>query len=335
VADYRAIAAQAARAAGINPDYFVRQINQESGFNADANLTSSAGARGIAQIVPRYHPDAPPATDPAGQLRWAANYMAGLIRQYGGWERALSAYNSGKPDAYKDKSFANGQTYNYVRSIMGGSMSAPAPAVPGAPGAPGLGGQGAGLGPDPLAVQEDKIHAAGMSGLQSIVQGKDPVDAFTSVAQAVHQIRMSGAAAAAALTRANAAQPDTGPAPPTLPSPTTSKIKFEGVSLHGVKQSFLSSVEAAAAAAGVTAIKVTSGYRSPEHNAAVGGVPHSNHMTGDAMDAYGYIPGRGWVPLGIALQGVVARFGLRSGNQPGFYHGGYDPVHVDDGANQR
>jgi hypothetical protein len=43
-------------------------------------------------------------------------------------ERALSAYNSGRPDAYKDPNFAHGQTYNYVRSIMGGQDVSTAPA---------------------------------------------------------------------------------------------------------------------------------------------------------------------------------------------------------------
>ncbi|HKV01676.1 MAG TPA: transglycosylase SLT domain-containing protein, partial [Ktedonobacteraceae bacterium] len=47
---YVAIAQQDAIAAGIPPDYFVRQINTESGFNP--NAVSPAGAVGIAQFLP-------------------------------------------------------------------------------------------------------------------------------------------------------------------------------------------------------------------------------------------------------------------------------------------
>ena len=63
--DYRAVAVRAAQRAGINPAIFLRQINQESGFNPNAR--SSAGAVGIAQIVPRWHPGVD-ATDPVASL---------------------------------------------------------------------------------------------------------------------------------------------------------------------------------------------------------------------------------------------------------------------------
>ena len=114
----------------------------------------------------------------------------------------------------------------------------------------------------------------------------------------------------------------------------SSGVHFEG-DMNGVNPSFAQKLGAAASAVGGTKIRVRSGYRSPEHNKAVGGVPNSNHMTGHAMDGEVFIPGHGWVPLGVALQGVAPKFGLRSGNVPGFYRGGLDPVHVDDGANQR
>jgi len=74
---------------------------------------------------------------------------------------------------------------------------------------------------------------------------------------------------------------------------------------------------------------VISGYRSPAYNARVGGVPNSNHTRGLAMDATATIPGRGTIPLGDLP--TLQQFGLRSGDQPGFYHGVRDPNHVDAG----
>ena len=117
---YFQAAVTAARRVGLDPSIFTRQINQESGFNPGAN--SPAGAQGIAQIVPKYHPDAPPASDPVGQLNWAAQYMKGLVDKYGGYAPALSVYNSGQPNSYKSPSFAGGQTYNYVRNILGATQ---------------------------------------------------------------------------------------------------------------------------------------------------------------------------------------------------------------------
>jgi|SRR5262245_16550241 len=126
--NYRRAAAAAAQRHGLG-NWFVRQIQQESGFRPNAR--SSAGAQGIAQIVPKWHPDAPKMNDPIGQLDWAAKYMSGLVKKYGNPEQALSVYNSGQPDRYKDPNFAGGQTYNYVKKIMaggdGGGAQAPMP----------------------------------------------------------------------------------------------------------------------------------------------------------------------------------------------------------------
>jgi len=113
------MAQAAAQKYGIDPNVFLRQINQESGFNPNAR--SSAGALGIAQFMPgtaRAMGVNP--MDPASALDGAARLMAQNLQKYGSYQAALSAYNSGRPDAYKDPNFAGGQTYHYVRSILGG-----------------------------------------------------------------------------------------------------------------------------------------------------------------------------------------------------------------------
>lgn len=117
---------------------------------------------------------------------------------------------------------------------------------------------------------------------------------------------------------------------PTIPVGTTgaSKVSFSG-DIQGVKPQFLNALDAAAASQGATQIKVISGYRSPQHNAAIGGAPHSLHTEGAAMDGQAFVPGRGWIPLGQLLAPVAGKFGLRSGDQPGFFNGAPDPNHVD------
>lgn len=91
--DYRAYAREAARRVGLDPDIFELQIQQESGF--DPGAESPAGAVGIAQIVPAMHPNVDP-RDPLASLDYAAQWMADLVRQYGGrHDLALAAYNAG------------------------------------------------------------------------------------------------------------------------------------------------------------------------------------------------------------------------------------------------
>ncbi|MBV9691410.1 MAG: lytic transglycosylase domain-containing protein [Ktedonobacteraceae bacterium] len=124
---YVAIASQDAINAGISPDYFVRQIYLESGFNP--NAVSPYGAVGIAQFLP-----ATAATlgvnpwDPISALRGAANLMASYSRQYGGdYAKALAAYNAGddtvnyalRACGAKWVACLPAETQNYIHSIMG------------------------------------------------------------------------------------------------------------------------------------------------------------------------------------------------------------------------
>jgi len=106
-------------------------------------------------------------------------------------------------------------------------------------------------------------------------------------------------------------------------------IRVTGASTQGINPSFLRAVTQAARLAGATSINIDSGYRSPAYNASVGGVPHSNHITGLAVDGTAYIPGQGDVPLGDLP--TLGMFNIRSGDQPGFYHGSRDAGHVDAG----
>lgn len=110
-------------------------------------------------------------------------------------------------------------------------------------------------------------------------------------------------------------------------TPYTGKLKILG-NTAGENGAFLNALSQAVGAVGGTQIKLTSGYRDPKHNAAVGGVSHSKHLSGNAMDGYALIGGK-WVPLGTAILPVARKFGLRSGDVAGFFNGGRDPVHAD------
>jgi hypothetical protein len=124
---YVAIAQQDAAAVGIPPVYFVRQIQQESGFNP--NAVSPAGAVGIAQFLPGtaaglgINP-----WDPIQALNGAAKLMANYARQYGGdYAKALAAYNGGSGTVRYavNNCGANwlnclsGETRHYIYVIMG------------------------------------------------------------------------------------------------------------------------------------------------------------------------------------------------------------------------
>lgn len=123
---YVAIAEQDATAAGISPVYFVRQIQQESGFNP--NAVSVTNAQGIAQFEPYtasglgINP-----WDPNDALRGAAHLMANYYHQYGNYAKALGAYNAGG-GAVQNAVYSCGmywlgcmpaQTKDYVYRIMG------------------------------------------------------------------------------------------------------------------------------------------------------------------------------------------------------------------------
>ncbi|HYK86490.1 MAG TPA: lytic transglycosylase domain-containing protein [Ktedonobacteraceae bacterium] len=95
VSPYIAVARQEAINVGIPPDLFVRQINQESGFNPRA--LSPSGAEGIAQFMP----DTAASLgidpwNPKEALRGAAQLMAHYAKMFDGtYAKALATYNAG------------------------------------------------------------------------------------------------------------------------------------------------------------------------------------------------------------------------------------------------
>lgn len=137
--ELRAYARQAAKRAGIDHETFVRQIDQESGFNPDAYNLS--GASGIAQIIERWHPAMAGKTrDPYASLDYAADLMAHYLEQFGSYRKALAAYNwgSGNVGGYTKPGgvvvppwdgrpeTTNAETRHYLDVILGVGWTEPA-----------------------------------------------------------------------------------------------------------------------------------------------------------------------------------------------------------------
>lgn len=137
---------------GLDPTFFTRQIARESNFTPII-VNPRSGARGIAQIMPEYHPGVNP-DDPNDALGYAANWMSHLLKKYGGDIRwALAAYNSGEGTVdplysanADDFSGLPGETQKYLADILYGTPWYPAQPQPAAPSqqqhAPAAGGQG-------------------------------------------------------------------------------------------------------------------------------------------------------------------------------------------------
>lgn len=114
---------------GIPHKLLGRLLYQESRFKPSViygGKPNYAGAIGIAQIVPKWHPTANP-SDPWSSIDYAGNYLSQLYRQFGTWQYALMAYNWGPGSLrkYLDKkgagqlAFVPLETRNYYSQILG------------------------------------------------------------------------------------------------------------------------------------------------------------------------------------------------------------------------
>lgn len=80
---------------------------RESRFRQDiisGETRSSAGAVGIMQILPRWHPEVGEAgaLNPAIAIPYAAKYLRQLYNRFGDWRLALAAYNWGPANQARD-----------------------------------------------------------------------------------------------------------------------------------------------------------------------------------------------------------------------------------------
>lgn len=97
---------RASISAGLPPKLLERIAWIESRFRSDVingSLISSAGAVGMFQIVPRWHPtialDA--IKDPNKAAPYAAAFLRRLYNKFGAWDKAVAAYNTGEGNVAK------------------------------------------------------------------------------------------------------------------------------------------------------------------------------------------------------------------------------------------
>lgn len=113
------MARDAARRHNVPEDLFLRLVQQESNWRADAK--SHKGAIGLAQLMPgtaRVLGVNP--YDPYENLEGGARYLSQQYRAFGSWRLALAAYNAGPGAVQKYGGVPPfKETRNYVRVIWG------------------------------------------------------------------------------------------------------------------------------------------------------------------------------------------------------------------------
>jgi soluble lytic murein transglycosylase-like protein len=117
--DYRALAAQIAEQEGVDPSLFTRLVQQESRFKP--NAVSSAGAMGLAQLMPGTARDlGVDPNDPVQNLTGGARYLRQQMDKFKDPRLALAAYNAGPKNVQKYGGVPPfKETQNYVAKILG------------------------------------------------------------------------------------------------------------------------------------------------------------------------------------------------------------------------
>jgi len=117
--DYRALARQIAEEEGVDPDLFTRLVEAESSFRPD--VTSSAGAYGLAQLMPGTAAElGVDPSDPVQNLRGGARYLRQQLDRFVDPALALAAYNAGPGNVSRYGGIPPFQeTQNYVARILG------------------------------------------------------------------------------------------------------------------------------------------------------------------------------------------------------------------------
>ena len=308
-------------------------VAQESGYNPNAR--SPVGAGGLMQLMPGTAKGlgVKNVFDPVQNVDGGMRMLGNLIHQLKSVPLALAAYNAGPGAVAKYGGVPPyPETQNYVKSIM-------AKAQQGGGALPTAGGGGG---------KSLPMRSPDGPNLSQLIQAAAPTDLNQSILQKLGGTAGHVAQAAQApipmpkeLQGQGPQQekdpynpvpliPHTGGLDGSIPMVTGGKnpwsnIQFAGhVDFQHVNSRLLDAINKEAKKMGGT-VSVISGYRSTQYNNKIGGATGSNHRKGLAVDAY--IDGH---PIGEVIPPEVwAKYGIRSGNTPGFFKGKPDPEHLD------
>lgn len=123
-ADYRTKIAQTEKELGIPTGVLDKLARTESNYDPNAR-NKRTGATGIVQLLPKYFPNA--GKDANADIDTGGKYLLQLYRQFGSWELAAAAYNTGPGNLKKVLAGAKSlptETKNYVGSIFGANDNA-------------------------------------------------------------------------------------------------------------------------------------------------------------------------------------------------------------------
>lgn len=137
---YISTIADAEKAYGLPPGLLSKLIKTESNYNPSA-YNAKSGATGIAQLIPKYHPDA--GKDPHADIQEAAKTLRQFFAIFGDWTKAVAAYNDGPGNISKvlggTKTLPD-ETQKYIQKVIGPQASLSAAQYAQNVGAPGTGG---------------------------------------------------------------------------------------------------------------------------------------------------------------------------------------------------